>query len=501
METSVIYGPPGTGKTRYLIDTVEEEIRRGVPPNRIAFVSFTKRAVIEAKQRATARFNLREDDLPWFRTLHSSAYKIKGLRRNNVMGKSNYDALASAMGGIKFAHQYDEDTSHAYETGDDGDALLSVYAWARAVGATVETAARHYQTGGGHISYDQIKKFFVWLAAYKHDMGLVDFSDMLEDPPPIPVDVVLLDEAQDNTPQQWRAVDSMFGGARRLYVAGDDDQAIFGWAGADVGKLLEVRGNRRILSQSWRVPAAVHALAQDIVSQIVTRVPKQWAPRDVVGSVLISSIDTWHPNSIDGGTWLVLARNHYSLIGAANRLEALGIPYIIDGKSILERRGVQAVLAYERLRRGEAIGPDSFGKLKRHMSITPVGELGDHSILWDNIVWPFTVSDSRPTWLELVDKKMLRAPERDVMIIRRIRESGESLVKVPKVTVSTIHGSKGAEADNVLLLSNTSRQTCVAMRENPDHEHRVFYVGATRAKKNLVVIPPTRRHYYPLLEI
>jgi superfamily I DNA/RNA helicase len=314
--------------------------------------------------------------------------------------------------------------------------------------------------------------------------------------------VAVIDEAQDNTPQQWRAVHAMFGGVQRLHVAGDDDQAIFSWAGADMTRLLEIEGTRRVLAKSWRVPAAVYTLSAAIVSQIRTRVPKQWAPTDGEGAVLVSTIDSWHPRNVDAGSWLCLARNRRNLAEVTTRLEDLGVPYIVDGQSILDRRGVQAVLSYERLRRGESIGAEGFRKLKRHMAVSlSRDEIDDGQVSWGDITWPFAADPAaRPIWLELVERRILQAPERDVMILRNIRRSGESLVANPRVVVSTIHSAKGAEADNVLLLSDTSRRTAYAARENPDDEHRVFYVGTTRAKKNLVIVPPSSKHHYSLLQ-
>ena len=49
---------------------------------------------------------------------------------------------------------------------------------------------------------------------------------------------------------------------------------------------------------------------------------------------------------------------------------------------------------------------------------------------------------------------------------------------------------KGAEADNVLLLTSISRPTKASMEtpEGFDAEQRVWYVGATRARKRLIVV-------------
>ena len=51
------------------------------------------------------------------------------------------------------------------------------------------------------------------------------------------------------------------------------------------------------------------------------------------------------------------------------------------------------------------------------------------------------------------------APEKKVRYIRRMRENGEKLTKAPRITLSTIHGVKGGEQDNVILLTDLSRNT------------------------------------------
>ena len=65
----LIYGPPGCGKTYTLMKIIEKELEDGTPPDRIAFVSFTKKAIAEARDRAGVNFNLSAKDTPYFRQL------------------------------------------------------------------------------------------------------------------------------------------------------------------------------------------------------------------------------------------------------------------------------------------------------------------------------------------------------------------------------------------------------------------------------------------------
>jgi DNA helicase-2/ATP-dependent DNA helicase PcrA len=65
-----------------------------------------------------------------------------------------------------------------------------------------------------------------------------------------------------------------------------------------------------------------------------------------------------------------------------------------------------------------------------------------------------------------------------------------------RITVSTIHGVKGGEADNVLLMTDMAPKSYNEMLTNYDSEARVFYVGVTRAKQNLHIIYPTTNKYF-----
>jgi superfamily I DNA/RNA helicase len=76
----------------------------------------------------------------------------------------------------------------------------------------------------------------------------------------------------------------------------------------------------------------------------------------------------------------------------------------------------------------------------------------------------------------------------------------KSKVDDVRIKVSTIHSVKGAEADHVVLLLNMSKASMLSMDKNPDSEHRVFYVGMTRAAKSLTIVFATDgcKYEYPI---
>jgi len=74
--------------------------------------------------------------------------------------------------------------------------------------------------------------------------------------------------------------------------------------------------------------------------------------------------------------------------------------------------------------------------------------------------------------------------------IRNMLANKEKITQTPRITLSTIHGAKGGEADNVLLLPDITKSALDHNDINPDELHRLFYVAVTRAKKSLHILEP-----------
>lgn len=97
-----------------------------------------------------------------------------------------------------------------------------------------------------------------------------------------------------------------------------------------------------------------------------------------------------------------------------------------------------------------------------------------HGLLFDGI------------WHEALTK--ISAERRDYLI-SLLRRNTRLTGHVP-IKLSTIHGAKGGEADNVLLLSDLSTKFAKEYDKNSDDINRLLYVGITRAKQTLHIVLP-----------
>ena len=169
-------------------------------------------------------------------------------------------------------------------------------------------------------------------------------------------DIAFIDEAQDLSPIQWKMVDIITKNSKYVILAGDDDQAIYGWAGADVKKFQQKFSKKDItLPQSYRVPLKV----QDIANKILDRIPddrrikKQWEARKEVGDVdYITDIDGL---PLHEGNWLILARYNDRLSKLMPSLKDRGIYFQYKGRKSYKVSLFRTILNYTRWQKGELL--------------------------------------------------------------------------------------------------------------------------------------------------
>ena len=105
------------------------------------------------------------------------------------------------------------------------------------------------------------------------------------------------------------------------------------------------------------------------------------------------------------------------------------------------------------------------------------------------------VSVKEIAWYDMINAKGFK---NRINYLRSIMRSGNKLDDKPRIEVSTIHASKGGERQKVMLITDLSFGPYQASTENQqgrDDEARVFYVGATRAKKELHSIQKERDEF------
>ena len=485
-----IFGPPGSGKTTYLLSVVEQELADGTHPSSIGYFSFTKKASNEARDRAVQKFpHLNEKvDFPWFRTLHSLAFRCMNISANEVMKPENYREFSKET-GIEISIEMGEEEFMVKAD----NPILSEINIARIKG---EDLRAYYNRSNLDIEWHHFEYVERAYRHYKESRGLIDFTDMLEriahEPEKLPVlQALIIDEAQDLSRLQWNIVELLAAKAQRVYIAGDDDQAVFTWAGADVDAFLNFEGKITVLEQSWRVPAKVHAVAEDIVQRIRHRQDKTWKPRDFEGAV--QTYQRFEDVDVTTGDWLVLASTNYLLNEVHGWLKSLGIIYERHGQRSVPENMIEAVYTWESLRKGLEVDTHAVQNVYKYLDSDFVarGHKRLPKALPDEIHTIHTLKEKHGLLTDVIWHEALTKISEDKReyIIAALRRGRKLRGNMP-VKLSTIHGAKGGEADHVMLLTDLSSRFAQEYAKNSDSIHRMFYVGVTRAKKSLHIVLP-----------
>ena len=489
-----VLGPPGTGKTTTLLNYVQTEMET-IPIDRIGYFSFTRKAANEARDRAIEKFGLDKKSFKWFSTLHSCGYHSIDQEGRTVMGKPQFKSFADKI-GLKAKLVIDT------ETGMSDNVYLNQHNLARARGIPLEKHYRKY-VDTTLVEWKYLEHLSTAYDQFKELNRYIDYADMIyeavnENLLPI-LDVVFIDEAQDLTPLQWAMVEHFAATSQRLYLAGDDDQAIYRWLGADVERFIEYPAEEIVLPKSYRVKKEVQAFAQQIIGVTKNRIEKVWEPQEEEGKVKyhqsIDSVD------LSKGNWLLLGRDKFILNKLEEECRNQGLWYEKqEYKNIVKpiaQRMFDAVIGWNDLVNGEMIDKKTIKKIFFYKKVSDKYEeelekMND-SHLYDLdtlkiLFGPFSVGE----WQYALEKINIQ----DRAYLMRLGLGDEDITKDPRIKISTIHAAKGGECDNVLLTTDMNIKTYTSYQKDSDDEQRVFYVGATRAKEELhVLLPQTTMHF------
>jgi superfamily I DNA/RNA helicase/RecB family exonuclease len=257
----LVLAGPGTGKTTAIVETVVDRItRRGIDPDRVLVLTFSRKAAEELRQRITARLG-RTTREPLALTFHSYAYAL--VRREFTLAGDEPPRLLSGPeqllevrrllrgeaedGGIRwperlrpalgtrgFATELRDFLLRSAERGFDGLALARLGRqrdrddWIAAGAFLARYDARFDLAPVPAYDYAEI----IRIAAALLSRGAVRERERKA------YDVVLVDEYQDTDPAQEALLHALAGDGRELIVVGDPDQAIYGFRGADVSAIM-----------------------------------------------------------------------------------------------------------------------------------------------------------------------------------------------------------------------------------------------------------------------
>lgn len=477
---TVIYGPPGTGKSTKLLGLMKEHVESGTPVGKIGLVSFTKSAAHELATRAGIKPGGN------ISTMHSYAFRLAGISRDQVVGPAHLADLSKRI-GIEVTGRISKDGESFSK---EGDFYLALEAYHRATLGTdiVETYDASPRLG-------TLSKFRLFCESYpiwKKSHGYVDFQDMLdlaliEEAPDL--DVLFVDEAQDLSASQWKLLDHWAKTIPTIYVAGDDDQAIYEWSGAHVHGMFEFEekhnAHRHVLSQSYRVPVAVFNHANKLLGIVKKRVPKEYKPTANTGTINRRMSLTASDLDLSEQTF-ILYRTHSARKKTEETIRRLGVPYW-GGSSPLGREGapsrvVRAISVFYKLKDNLAhmnqvmLTPTESKLLADHLagSVRKALSEGQYEYFINHAWWEcFSPRDLETfKYLRLMDRFWGGRPDKIV----------------PFIQLMTIHESKGKEADHVVLINEITKRVHDGFITNPDQEVRTMYVASTRSKNKLTII-------------
>ena len=540
MKIARLIGGAGTGKTTELLRIMEAALESlGGDPLKLGFASFTRAARAEAVTRAAKAWSVDESLLSvrgWFRTVHSTAYRCLGMAAGSLLTerKADIEWLSEAL-GVKLNTQMDDDVGRQSYIGDPTVAgALNCWSLCRSslrpLGDVVKRARSVDDTVPDYAAIVRIAERF---ESAKRMDGRADFTDLLmrfagvgvsptegvfEIAPEgdLPeVSAWLFDEQQDASPLLDAACKRLISAptVKWCYVVGDPFQSIYGFAGSTSECFLTWEADKvRTMPKSYRCPAPILELGERCLRRMHSGYfDRGIAPADHTGSITeLSDLSDVVQRIDPHDDWLLIARTNYQ----ANRLYAAMLDHgkpvrwtsSTDGPTS-RSVGLRALYA---LQHGEPVTGEQWARV---LELLPQKNKEKETVVargtktawrkaetvahWD-LIFPSDLAEVGATemlqaaiasgqWVGMVDYGAAWKRQADLW--------GAELAAEPRVRVGTVHSVKGSEADNVVLLTTTSRRVEQSDEDAAQHDEecRIAYVAVTRARRNLFVVNEGRQ--------
>ena len=544
---------PGTGKTYTLLELVRREAEdHGTRIGDLAFMTFARSQAADVRTRIGAVYPgaSSKEIAAAVVTVHAAA--LRACTAGGVIGMDDRIIVEGSKRDAPFFQEFadtqylpydpaaalarpDEDARASDKVGNTlfkmARYIQAQYSWTWADAPHVTAATGMYIPSGYGDAADLLQ---AW-AEYKADNHLFEHDDYVraaieaEADPPAPI--VVADEFQDFAPlqfvllSQWRTS----GAVDRIYVAGDPNQAIYGFRGADPALLEALPGPVEDIGAtadgaapvSRRCPAEIVAAADQVLGGRSNMAPRAGAgvvevrhPYDGGGfAALVESVQARY------GAALVLSRYRRNVRKLSKYLTAAGLPHSsllsdwsppwgtvrtaaeepVSIPRLLE--GLDAIAAYERGGGPGILSPDQARALiaAAPRTITPPAEIRaalnrPEALFIPEVLGWFSEASPRPGVTRMIAAGLDFREEVNAGIVAALAR-GPSRPDPTAIALGTIHSAKGLEAPAVILHSEYNRGRAAEYRQRPDmaaEERRVYYVACTRARDALIILDSLR---------
>ncbi|QCC48714.1 UvrD-helicase domain-containing protein [Halobellus limi] len=568
-EVTRLFGGPGSGKTTALLDRVDELLEReDVSIRDILVVSYTRAAAAEVRERLAERRDVSPRALKGnVATMHAKAYELLDLSRNDVVGESDKKEFCEEY-GVEFEDEYGGAGRRTARSTTIGNKIIATSQWLQRtrrdvsewydvpfqwnveevrlppeVDPNAQEGNKYTPTWPSDDDRIDVPEVIRAWRGYKGEHGLVGFADMLErvkERSLVPhVDYLVIDEFQDITTLQYDVYEEWKPHMERVLIAGDDDQVVYAWQGADPNLLLDAdRDEDVVLPNSYRLPSNVLNVVNQEIRHIEKRQEKDLHPRKEGGVVegiespsmldLARNVRYTIEQGDDDETIMILFRARYQLFQFIDEFLPLGMPFsALTDQRMWTDRLTQYVRAVEALeddepvdglqarRLADMLQDSAFGANDRDELFDRIDELQEAAgvdDLTDLSVDPDVISEFAPFAPGTKDAgDMLRKVTSFQRKSVEAYFTGEYQGMDPsRVRIGTIHSAKGREADHVFVATDLTEKVVEQMAASvedeevegveeftsttdpvpilTDNERRVFYVGMSRARERLVLL-------------
>lgn len=541
-------GGAGTGKTRMILEELtkaKREMRLGV--DEIGLCTFTRAGRAEIAQRAAEAWDVDPDVLTrrgWFKTAHAIAFRQCSVADGQLIDGADGDDWVSHVVGGEVRTKVDENGDKIISPVGDGDPgiPLALKAWelARSTLSSLEAVCDRWEACGEVTpNIDDARRVIEKYELAKARERRLDYTDMIarfagirftadgpyeaepEGEAPEGLRILAIDEAQDSSMLVDRVCRRIAAtsSVERILLCGDPYQSIHSFAGGDYRYFMSWDAEESTMPRSYRCPRQVLSLGEACLRQMRHGYrDRNIQPAEHSGTVSrTGSIEEAISRIKPDQKTLILGRCRYALDAYEDALTARGIPY-----SWVHRSGSSGPLsgyaALWELEHGRAVRGDDWAHAVEMLVVNsglhgPLLARGEKSA-WRNgkrkhidIIMPtpvdFELLGATPALQALISSgKWCDALEqKHVDKAKKWRKAaakfGAELACTPNVRLSTIHGAKGLEAENVILSSITSGSVERGRRSDDelhDEECRIAYVAVTRAKQNFMFVDDGTYH-------